>query len=190
MAETTTGASRTWAPRQAPASKDHYSREIRFDLGQHGDATGAPGVYALDLAGQEALLLEGHLPNWGRFLPDFVIVLGIGDAATSHLGSGDPRAGVTEVVWRNLRVHVGGLQWVGTHHDRGVETPTTPMTASARRSAPHLSASTEWHNTRILMHGAPWNKKAPAPGWLLDLIRERTPWANLLDRAAADPYGP
>lgn len=140
-------------------TRDHYSREMRFEFCDRRSRTG--GVYDLPPTEQEALLLPGHLPDWGDFLPDFAIVLGLGEP-TDDSG----------VRWNDLRVHVGGLQWSALLDGYA-------PTSGAREPL----ASCEWHTVDVLLNGS--YGKSPAPAWLVDLVRERTPWGDLLDQAAA-----
>lgn len=137
--------------------RDAVSREIRLELADWRTRTG--GVYDLSTQEQHHLLLDGHLPGWGQFLPDFVIVLATGRPADLQTADGI----VETVVWSDLRVHVGGLPF---------DSPETPQ----RRGLAH-AISAEWHSLDALLG----RSRAPgAPTWLLDLIRDQTPWGDLL----------
>lgn len=140
--------------------RDAVSREIRLELADWRTRTG--GVYDLSPDGQEGLMLPGHLPGWGEFLPDFVIVLGTGDPVTVPGATGQP---VESVAWRDLRVHVGG-----------VKRSALDRSPSVRPTAQAVSA--EWHSVDALLGRLP--QKEAAPGWLLELLRQHTPWAHLL----------
>ena len=140
--------------------RDAISREIRLELADWRTRTG--GVYDLPEHEQAALMLDGHLPGWGQFLPDFIIVLGKGEPTTIKT-SGGP---VDTATWTDLRVHVGGIQ---RDHIEPAEA----------RSLTNAIASAEWSDLDALLHGT-YNTE-PAPTWLLDLIRTHTPWAALLD---------
>lgn len=140
-------------------TRDGYSREIRFEFCERTTLTG--GVYDLPPADQEALLLPGHLPGWGNFLPDFLIVLALGEPT--------PDDGIR---WTDLRVHVGGLQWSATH-------PGHPGRSGGRESL----AACDWHNLDALLNGT--YRTPAAPAWVLQLIRSRTPWGRLLDERSA-----
>jgi len=146
-------------------TRDSCSREIRLEFcDRKSGADGrAGGVYDLPVAEQERLLLPGHLPGWGDFLPDFAIVLGTGEPT--------PDGGVR---WTDLRVHVGGLQWSAL---RAGYAPGTPGQGPL--------ASCEWWHATELTAGR--YNHPPAPEWLLDLIRHRTPWAFLIDGDSPTP---
>lgn len=145
------------APDVVEVRRDACHREIRLELADWRTRTG--GVHDLSRPRQEALLLEGHLPGWGLFLPDFVIVYATGEPVDA-----------TTARWTDLRVHVGGLQWSALQ-----ETPKAALLG------PDRLASCEWYHVSELRHGS--LRTGPAPAWLLDLIRTATPFGHLLDAA-------
>ena len=144
--------------------RDAVSREIRLELADWRTRTG--GVYDLSPAEQESLMLTGHLPGWGQFLPDFVIVLATGDPVSAPGADGEP---VESVRWRDLRVHVGGVK-------------RSALDRSPGQRVPRDGVSAEWSSVGALLGRLPRTQAAPA--WLLDLLRRQTPWADLLDAEA------
>lgn len=142
--------------------RDAVHREIRLELADWKTRTG--GVYDLDPEQQEQLLLAGHLPPHKPFLPDFVIIYGTGEPTTVATSAGL----MESVEWTDLRVHAGGPHW------RSVQKGLVRSSRSA--------SSTEWHNLDALLHGnlRAGGRTSPAPAWLLDLIRDLTPFEHLL----------
>lgn len=141
--------------------RDTVSREIRLELADWRTRTG--GVYDLAPTQQDGLMLAGHLPHWGDFLPDFVIVLAVGDPVTVPGVDGAP---VESVTWRDLRVHVGGVRSIAVG----------PQSVRTLQD----SASAQWQDVDSLLGRRA--RHPGAPDWLLGLIREHTPWGVLLDR--------
>jgi hypothetical protein len=184
-------------------SKDRISREIRFEFVPNrraGSLARTGGVYDLPIETQRGLLIDqGRLPGWEAFLPDFAIVLGIGQAPLIGESPAPPGMHDLRAIWTDLRVHVGGTQWsfLYDEHDN-------PRSVEVRRH-PDAAASAEWSRVADLLFGHPsidyaGAKRAEreverggacrprdtrAPGWLLDLIRERTPWRHLIEDATA-----
>lgn len=150
------------APTVISVRRDTMSREIRLELAEWRTRTG--GVYDLTPEHQEALLLDGYLPGWDRFLPDFVIVLALGEPSTLITPDGH----IETVTWTDLRVHVGGLP------------AATLASSSARRAASPISV--DWYSLDALLGR---RHQPGAPSWLLDLIRRETPWGALLDTPGA-----
>lgn len=150
----------TPAPEVVSVRRDVVSREIRLELADWKTRTG--GVYDLAPADQKALALPAHLPPHRLFLPDFVIVLGLGEPMCVKTIDG----GFDTVRWTDLRVHVGGLELdqVWDPDRRGLH-----------------GVATDFYNLDALVHGT--YRTAPAPDWLLQLIRIETPWGRLVDQA-------
>lgn len=149
------------APTVIEVRRDAVHREIRLELADWRTRTG--GVYDLSPTEQEALLLDGHLPGWGLFLPDFVIVYATGEPVRVEAADGTL---VGSVAWTDLRLHVGGVV-------------RDAIGNPERRRSNGMSASAEWHSLDAILGRTP--RKDAAPNWLLDLIRADTPWGFLLD---------
>ena len=153
------------APPVLEVRRDRVGREIRLELAEWRSRTG--GVYALTGDEQRQLHLPGHLPGWGDFLPDFVIVYATGAPVTVPGIGGEL---VESVRWDDLRVHVGGAT-------------VSSLGRAAGARQPRDSAAAEWRSVVALLGNVPLT--AAAPEWLLDLIRDHTPWGFLLSSADA-----
>lgn len=167
MSETTSPATVPDPIASPGIHRDKISREIRFEFAPQRREI-PPGlvgsVYDLTIEEQRTLLLEGHLPGWGQFLPDFAIVY----------ATGDPNPDGT-ATWTDLHLHVGGVRW-----------PDEENEALTRdRYLPRDSRSAEWRGLDVLVHGDRFGRKYAAPAWLLDLIRAHTPWGYLIDDSVA-----
>lgn len=152
----------TPTPKVVSVRRDVVSREIRLELADWKTRTG--GVYDLPRSEQEALALPAYLPPYKLFLPDFVIVYATGEATCVKTIDG----GYETTHWTDLRVHVGGLD-------------LDQVAAPDRRSL--HGVATDFNSLDALVHGT--HHTAPAPDWLLNLIRIETPWARLIDQARA-----
>lgn len=153
------------APAVISVRRDAVHREIRLELADWNTRTG--GVYDLSGPEQEALMLPDHLPPAHDFLPDFVIVYATGEPTTTQTPDGP----VETVTWTDLRIHVGGVgrdAISNAYHRRGFGAHT---------------GSTEYSNLASITAGT--YRRPPAPAWLLDLVRDHTPWGALLDTTGA-----